>query len=572
MPEKLRFRHVSKIVLSEEEEIATHGIEAGLSKNSMDTVTREYLVYDILLESISLPLKLEFLNTKAEKIVVKWEPIDLFDLQLEKVINVEDTRIINTGTTRVESSHEVLDIIDVPLVEYQVHRLPDNMSTEVSRNTQEEVAGDAGTTQDIFDISLTAEIALKQLQELNTEASMVEASPSIETLRSIEETQLPILERFIGSDGRFPRSFSESINSPFILLIGEDEYEWHIPIIYVLWELFREITDKYPKTTFREPEILEEGLEELVDSIDPHSLEQFTFENKIEFLDARRMRLAVEEFAKIVRGRLNSAFLQQFGVLVIAVRRKDLEDVRNILKVKGVRVYTCCADDAKYELFCSKVLGISPSGSFFDGLMARRRYLNQTIRRFSAFVKRGADATDKFQYPLKVATFVYLLNELRKRKKKLINNFEELCEFVKEVMDKEMIKVEEEIIAGGRKVVPDLIYSPGEKEVFIEIETLIGTLEPMKKIDETVEKYKDYPGASIWIVLSPVSALLHYEELKTRKKVYETLYKGVKVDFKVLTLLTLKDTFRWELVSLDRFVEGVKFGKHVQREGERKGR
>jgi len=370
------------------------------------------------------------------------------------------------------------------------------------------------------------------------------------------EIELPIFEELIECNKRFPRSFSESLNSPFVLLIGEDEHEWHIPIIYTLKELFREITDRYPRITFREPEVLEEGVEERVDSLDPHSLDQFTFEYKIEFLDARRMRLAVDEFVRIVKGRFSSAFLQQFGILVVAVKRKDLERARKALEVEGVRVYTCKPEDEKYELFCSKVLGVSSLGDFFSNFKIYEKCLDQTVRRFSIFVKRGAEATDKLQYPLKVATFVYLLNELRKRKKKLLNNFEELCEFVKEIIDNE-IKVESEI---SEKVIPDLIYSPRDgEEVYIEIETLIGTLEPMKKIDETIEKYKNCPEANIiWIVVKPVSALLHYEELKTRKRAYEILYEDKKVEFKVLTLLASKGKFKWELVSLDGFLRGVR--------------
>ncbi len=563
MPEKLRFRQASKIVLTEEDEAVTRRIKTELPKETTKAIL-EYPVYDVILESVSPPLKLQLLNTEVKKTAKRQAPVTLIDLPIERGIRVEKIKMVKTEVARTEVSREVSGIVDVSLVEYKVHRLPDTMNTEVFRNMQREVT--RGVMQNIFDISLKTEIALKQLQGLNTEVDMLEASPSIEILRSMEETQLPILEEFIESDGRFPRSFAESFSSPFILLIGEDEREWHIPIIYVLEELFREITDRHPKVTFREPEILEESMEEHVDSIDPHSLEQFTFEHKIEFLDARMMRVAVEEFAKIVRGRLNSAFLQQFGILVIAVRRKDLEEARNILKVKGIRVYSCSPDDAKYELFCSKVLGISPLGTFFNNLKARERCLSQTIRRFSVFVRRGADATDRFQYPLKVATFVYLLNELRKRKKELINNFEGICKFVKEVIDKE-IQVEEEIAVGGRKVVPDLIYFPEEEKIFIEIETLIETLEPMKKIDETIEKYKDYQGANVWIILNPASALLHYEELKARKKVYEVLYKDMRVEFKVLTLLTSKNKFRWELVSLDKFVEGVKLAKRVQREG-----
>ena len=114
-----------------------------------------------------------------------------------------------------------------------------------------------------------------------------------------------------------------------------------------LKELFCEITDKHPRVTFREPELFGEGIEEIVDSLDPHSLDQFTFEYKIEFLDARKMRLAVDEFVKMVRGRLESGFLQQFGVLVIAVKPKDLDKAKDALKFEGLRVYTCLPDDKK---------------------------------------------------------------------------------------------------------------------------------------------------------------------------------------------------------------------------------
>ena len=118
--------------------------------------------------------------------------------------------------------------------------------------------------------------------------------------------------------------------------------------------------------------------------------------------------------------------------------------------------------------------------------------------------------------------------------------------------------VEKEYPVERKTIIPDLTYSPEGREIFIEIETLIGTLEPMKKIDETVEKYKDHLEANIWIVLKPVSALLHYEELKARKKAYKLLYEDKKIEFKVLTLLASKDKFKWELMKLDNFLGGVK--------------
>ncbi len=90
----------------------------------------------------------------------------------------------------------------------------------------------------------------------------------------------------------------------------------------------------------------------------------------------------------------------------------------------------------------------------------------------------------------------------------------------------------------------------------MEIETLVGTFEPMKKIDETVEKYKEVPEATtIWVILKPISAILHYEELKSRKKAYKILYDDKEIEFKVLSLITSEKRFKWDLVDLDKFRE-----------------
>ncbi|WP_457635994.1 hypothetical protein [Persephonella sp.] len=412
----------------------------------------------------------------------------------------------------------------------------------------------------LFNLELENKNLLKQNLDLGTELITTDIQSGVETLASSRgQNQLPIFEELINCDKRLPRSFSESFNSPFVVLIGEDKYNWHVPIIYSLKELFREITDKHPKITFRKPELFEEGIEEIVDSLDPHSLDQFTFEYKLEFLDARKMYFPVDEFVKTVRGRLESGFLQQFGILVIAVKPKNLDKAKNALKFEGLRVYTCLPDDTKYETFCSKILGVSPLDEFFGNLKKYERYLDYTHRKFSIFVRRSTDASDKIQYPLKVATFVYLLNDLIKRKKRIINNFEELCEFINEILLEDKIKVETPKLIKTPKleekeVIPDLIYSKEGEEIYVEIETLIGTFEPLKKIDETVEKYEGVNNATIWIILKPVSAVIHYEELKARKNAYKILYKSKTIDFKVLTLLTSKDKFKWDLVNIDEFM------------------
>ncbi len=566
MKERLRFRRISKITLSEETEISLNRATKSFQESTKKDTIEEYPLYDILLESaehISPSLISQRLNTEVNQIEPKQTPIVLYDPSLGKMEIQEDV-VTTTDIKSVSIHYEAPIIADINLNRRQVPTLR-YMDTQMPENVQEEAVREIHVEP--VDVSLE-NISLAETPMLNTDVLINEVELGMGALGFVEQN-LPIFEELIESDGKFPRSFGESLNTPFILLIGEDEYEWHIPIIYALKELFREITDKHPRVTFREPELLEE-VEERVDSTEPHSLEQFSFEHRIEFLDVRRMRLAVDEFAKIVKGRLESAFLQQFGILVVAVKRRDLEKARRAIDVKGIQTYVCSPNDLNSRQVCSKVLGINPLDDFFSGLESCRRFLDQTLRKFSIFVKRGEGATDKFQYPLKVATFVYLLNEIRKRRKAVIESYEELCKFIKDVMDKEKIIKVEEPFNEENTIIPDLVYSPeGENEAtYIEIETLVGTLEPMKKIDESVEKYKNLGQAkNIWIVLRPISALLHYEELKVRERAYKILYEDKKIKFKVLTLKISKGKPEWELVSLDSFLKGVDHVKRVQKEG-----
>ncbi len=120
----------------------------------------------------------------------------------------------------------------------------------------------------------------------------------------------------------------------------------------------------------------------------------------------------------------------------------------------------------------------------------------------------------------------------------------------------------EEALEFNKDVIPDLIYEPNGESIYIEIETLIGTLEPMKKIDETVEKYKDSQNAKIWIILKPISVIIHYEELKMRNEIYNNLYKdkNLMIDFKVLTISieeieNHKFNYKWNLKDMDEFLE-----------------
>jgi len=339
----------------------------------------------------------------------------------------------------------------------------------------------------------------------------------------------------------------------------------------------------------------EEDVEELVDSIEPHSLEQFTLEGKIEFLDSRKLETAVSEFVKIARGRLRSAFLQQFGILVIAVRKKDLEKVRKALEesAKGTPIYTCkyggkgdrcgCEEESFKRLIsitgvkdkdespannipCRNLSKLDTTGvkgeslEFYEALKIYRETVRQTMRRLSVFVRRDRDASDRHQYPMKVAVFAYLLNDLlnhlRKKKNRnvSIKSYKDLYEFAGRILREEKrIAVEEPIDVNGKQVIPDIIYRPeNDGEIYIEIESLVGTIEPMKKIDETIEKYEGKPGARVWVVVRPVSALLHYEELRSRLNAYKAVYGNLNIEFKVLLLN--RDRHAWDLMDLEKFI------------------
>jgi hypothetical protein len=557
MKEKLKFLEISKIrfpEIEESQELQTKVSQ--LSQQESQEKQIEVPLYDVALEHIELN-KLELFDTKVKEVTLKPITIPHFDINIIQPIKIQPIQMPLTNLIQPQIRELEIEIFDAKLLTAKVDQLSTSLSTEL-KSMQKPIIETL-----TFDVNLLSSKEISKLStELNTQLITTEILSGVESLEYYEK-QLPKFEELINCNGRFPRGFGESFNSPFIVLIGENEKEWHLPITYALKELFHEITERYPRITFRESE-LELDIEGIVDSLDLHSLEQFTFEHKIEFLDARKRPRSVNNFARMVRGRLKSGFLQQFGILIIAVKPDDLKKAKDALKTEGLRIYTCEPKDEDYEMFCAKIFGLNSPHEFFNGLKEYEKDLERTVRNFSIFVKRDVEATDKYQYPLKVATFVYLLNDLRDKRKKIIKNFDELCQFAKDVLNNGIIKVETPILNG--KVIFDLIYNPEGKEIYIEVETLIGTLEPLKKIDETIEKYKELSGCQIWVVLRPVSALLHYEELKAREKTYKILYSDREIKFKVLTLQVANKRFRWDLVDLDEFInrDERKYAKYIK--------
>jgi hypothetical protein len=570
MKEKLRFLEISKVKFSEiEESQELQAKVSQLSKQEFQEKQIEVPLYDITLEHSVSYTKLELLDTKVKEVTPKPIIIPHFDINIIQPIKIQPIQMPLTNLIQPQIPEVAFEIFDFKLLTANVDQLSTSLSTEL-KSAQMPIVEEGMVP--VFNVNLISSNEVsRQTHELNTQ--LITILSGVESLEHSQE-QLFIFEKLIcldkdnSTDRKFPRSFGESLNSPFIVLIGENEKEWHLPITYALKELFHEITERYPRVTFRESE-LELDIEGIVDSLDLHSLEQFTFEHKIEFLDARKRPRSVRNFVRMVRGRLKSGFLQQFGILIVAVKPNDLEKAMDALKIEGLRIYTCKPKDEDYEMFCAKIFGLNSPHEFFNGLKEYEKDLERTVRNFSIFVKRDVEADDRYQYPLKVATFVYLLNDLRNRRKKVIKNFEELCQFAKEVLDKEIkIETEVKIPTSNEKIIPDIIYSLEGKKIYIEVETLIGTLEPLKKIDETIEKYNhpDFSACQIWVVLRPISALLHYEELKTREKAYKIIYNDREIKFKVLTLQIANKRYRWSLVDLDEFInrDERKYTKYIK--------
>jgi len=438
---------------------------------------------------------------------------------------------------------------------------------------------------------------------------------------------LLLFERFIGVKmGAFPRSFGESANAPIIVIIREGEDKpWHCPIMFALKELFRELSDRHPRIVFRtSEEEVEAEVEAIVDSIEPHSLEDFTFSNRIEMVYLKRYPEFFEDFVNTIPGKLKSAYLQDFGVLAIVVGRETSEEGEIVEKLwdvisdgtgksAGVKIIECDPDDRLFEYFCSALLGICDKNEVFeinDFLKAIEQYndcLRRVVRDYSIFVNRQGDydeirAKERYHYALKTATLSCLLNSvinevfgIEEWEEEDIVDF--LVKKVKEgsnvtlkfdigkievnngeieIITEGEIKIRDDSGTGGSGETADIIIKRrrgDEKESYeyIEVETLIGTLEPMKKIDETIQKYyednakgyiiaKNSGKGKLIIVLRPVSALFHYEELMRRKKFFDKVM-NINVEFQVLVLERIKDEksnremFYWKLVPLEDYMK-----------------
>ncbi len=431
------------------------------------------------------------------------------------------------------------------------------------------------------------------LRKYESEKIDIDLDTSMEEEKSqTKHNEMPLLEELLDlMDGYpyFPRGRSEIGNRPIAIVIGEDKINWHEPVLYLLRELFRELTDVFPTVHFRKPEDMEDITEEMLDSTDMHSLENFRFEKRIEFLDARDSAYSIEDFFKILQNRFEASYLQRFGLFVIAVKKADLEEILKSDTFEKMNTIVINPKDDRFLEFSNGILGIKEeddrnkkdSENDFRRILYRYyEIIKKTMRKYSVFVKQGGETeNDKEyeQYPYKVAIFEYLVKkeivkecQSEQEVADYFSNEEKMYKFIfKNIIgdERRLVKIEEPInTSKDTKIIPDIIYhdSSGQKghDVFIEFETLIGTLEPMKKIDHSIEKYLNVISKNdeVMIVLRPVSALIHREELMNRLKIYKKLY-----DFEISIKVLCWTKSGWDLKELGEFKELIKPENTIKR-------
>ena len=583
MAEKFKFRH-RKIIREKEEEIEKSSV---MKKEETEKEGVEHfraMDIEILSEISELEEHLIIPDTTLEEIESKTQSEEVYDPVILQMDEFNETLYLpdTTLTQEKPASTNLIQPSDIFLVAYENSGYGIIKELDTSLNEDflvEEVKENARFMDILLQDEILEENEKLENLEVNTELEIVMEDLLAEMMKGGNKMKEELFEELVKADSRFPRGFSETANRPIVILLGEEKYDWHTPLLYALKELFREISERPPKIIFRRAENYESGENaEKVDSIDLESLERFEFEYHIEFLDARGMLFSLHDFVDMVSNRLKSAFLQQFGILLVAIDKKDLEKAKEgILKYiedkkkPPFKLYTLDPENKeeitqRYQEFLSKLLGMPFENNYFAMLDKYEEKIERSLIEFSSFVKRGLDKTthqqsDRFQYPLKVAVFHHLINKiLRNERREEILNEDKLYSFISEVLDeRKIIEIEEKLDDGGN-VIPDIIYKTRDgRKICIEIETLIGTIEPLKKVDESVEKYfennLENHVDSIWIVLRPVSALWHYGELRKRTKIYRHRFKDLNVEFKVLSLVkTNKEgELTWNLLDLSEY-------------------
>lgn len=259
-----------------------------------------------------------------------------------------------------------------------------------------------------------------------------------------------------------------------------------------------------------------------------------------------------KDFWDSVQDRIEGLFSQRFGFIIFnkQVMFFPKHHIVNIINVEPKRM----TPELKKEI-ASMIWGFVRLDDVgfhdFDHIfeVARKKFeskLRSIGEPYLSATKRhkGLHESDYLHYPIKLFLVKYLANQMNLRSLDQI---------------KEIIRTEEEYGDFVEEKRPDIyVSSTVEKftnQVF-EVETLFGQGDyPLKKIDETVEKYEKVSAApsKINVVLDNLTFLRHINGLRKKLNLHRSLKMKGKRDFD-LEFYTL-DLRNKKLVSLANFIK-----------------
>ncbi len=373
---------------------------------------------------------------------------------------------------------------------------------------------------------------------------------------------------------------------------GGGSSRWFLVFAYLIRELLHEVTQcSRVRVIVRSPPLESSGYEEeSLDVATSYSMRPLDLRCRVEVLDYRGESLHYREVLELLRGRLSTLYSHGPGAIVLALTldEEELKEVRRSLTEGDfevpTRVFIISPNEKLRELgevgFMKILLGIKniKCDSINSCIRTYKEILDHTVNTLSILVKRQVskegEQIDYWQYPLKVATYAAIAKDILREKLRgegmKLEDVEKLSrlELLKLLTEKvgKTINTEKPLeISKDKVVIPDLRIK--ERKIAIEVESLVGTGEPMKKIDETIEKYRGLKGEvnELWVVVKPLDALLHYRDLVERMKFYNEVNresnKGElpKVSIKVINYVGSVvggkyNALMWELTDLREYV------------------
>lgn len=360
-----------------------------------------------------------------------------------------------------------------------------------------------------------------------------------------------VLDTLLGVRGKFPHGADEITDKPVFILLGQELGEWQWPLLRILSEIYLEYKGERPRPTYRTLKEYMDGIERVDSTKDVYLMTSFSPASKIEVIDSRGVSLnKLKTFIYKVAGRLQTSYLTGLGFLVTITDRLSVENLEDVMSSFRGIMHTIILPETesseilpRYRALVYGVTGIRDE-DFLKAEEKMDEYLIETTKVFSPLVpKTSSEGT---HYKLKCAVLLYSFSEIEEYAES------EILDKAIELISNQIVKIEEPLETG---IIPDIQWADHS---VIEIETLIGTENPLKKIDHTVEKYVvsgklQLPENELWIVLRPVSALIHHHKIKLRQKIWHKLFGEVPIKFKVLVWEN-----GWNLVDLGEFVEDIK--------------